>query len=57
VTALHAASGTCDIEYNPVAIDACFGDGCDGTMLNVLLPDLCVSIEGLVVDLVDRTSR
>ena len=31
-----------------------FGDACDGATLNILLPELCISVEGLVVDLIDR---
>ena len=33
-----------------------FGDACDGATLNILLPELCISVEGLVVDLIDRAS-
>eukprot|EP00966_Prymnesium_polylepis_P079325 1838299-Prymnesium_polylepis.1 len=42
VTALQPDTQTCDIEYKPVALEPRFGDGCDGSTMNVLLPDLCL---------------
>ena len=54
VTAVHHESATADIEYTGVALEGRFGDGCDDTTLNILLPDLCVSIEGLSIDLIER---
>ena len=35
---------------------ACFGDDCDAATLNILLPELAISIDGLVVDLIDRSN-
>ena len=57
VTAIHEATQTVDLEYQNVALEARFGDGCDTGVMNILLPELCISLEGLAVDLVDRSSR
>ena len=54
VTGLRPESQSCDLEYAPVQMETRFGDACDGATLNILLPDLCISVEGLVVDLIDR---
>ena len=54
VTGLRPESQSVDLEYAPVQMETRFGDACDGATLNVLLPELCISVEGLVVDLIDR---
>ncbi|EOD35625.1 hypothetical protein EMIHUDRAFT_440928 [Emiliania huxleyi CCMP1516] len=45
-----------DLEYKFCCLEPRFGDSCDTTSLNILLPELCVAIEGLAVDLIDRSS-
>ena len=57
VTAINVPEQTCDLEYKIVHLFPTFGDDCDSAVLNLLLPDLAVSIEGLAVDLIDRSSR
>ena len=54
VTGLRPESCSVDLEYAPVQMETRFGDACDGATLNILLPELCISVDGLVVDLIDR---
>ena len=54
IKATHATTQTVDFEYQNVALDLAFGEACDATCLNVLLPELCLSVQGLAVDLIDR---
>ena len=54
VIRVDKAAQTADLEYKNVCIEPRFGEGCDGARLNVLLPELSLSIEGLVCDLIDR---